>query len=844
MISLEKFKEVLAAGYAANQANILLPSWENGRAVGRERSEILDGVFCSFLDDIIAEFKPDYQFFVAAIGGWGRQEVFPNSDMDLILVHESGVPPMDPFLEGYRTQLINFLDALHYISPEYNIYPIDELGDVDVHTKTAVLDLRILRGDHALAKNVTQALFCEKNPFEYMLRKLQDFHTEHQKYKEGLHQVPFSIKYGPGCLRDIQTALWLECFEREVPLVELYAALPPEVFSAMEYLFKVRALTNYMHGIQAENFENIPFIGSSKNEELTSDFLKQLDSFLGNDSRAHLLETRRCISSFAQRQIRRRLGKGVLVSENIAYGIDGLHAVLRSDADKDNQTFYGLMHASQKYQLPVSQETVDLFLSETRHFVISHPAFLELLNSPGIISPTLETMLECGALGKVIPGFSSLETACYADTHRHRDITRARQAVYRLQNLDTLENHVNEEQDAQTRFFREEYQKLDRHEKFILRLGLLCKGIPQELGVSSEHYVQEMQRESYPALAASVASCIKYLIDSKGVLLEATQSATVIDGKFLEKLTETVKDEQHARLLLLFTYADMDYAHPANGNANGNGTGRKSESISTTQWSNIIHIYTQLMKLFSGEPSFLVDVTELGEAREQIFKTLPPKFVHSRYHEPLPTHLRDIQRVHARLLQDEKQYSLVNISPRSYADETYLVKVICKDTPGLVQRMAALFYTEGLNIQHAEIYSLPSPYGIAFDLFELQPTHGRTSQERFNPDTLSQRLTEALFHEPAVPQKPDSILRKARPDYTHDYLPEASLHRLTVAAKDQRGLLWAILTSLSEALPVDIDSLSTYVHRDGKIYDIIFFRTGTNPLEVPTALQRMYPAVR
>lgn len=184
-----------------------------------------------------------------AIGGYGRGELAPASDIDLLLVHDGEHPAAVAALA--ESLLYPLWDAGLSVGHAVRT-PLDCLafaaGRVDA--ATAMLDARPVAGDEALAEQVRAEVlgWVREDPRGFAVRLWEAMLERHRRYGTVSHHLEPDVKEGSGGLRDVQTLGWLAAVAGETPdlptldgVGTLRAVEREEVDAATEFLTRVRS---------------------------------------------------------------------------------------------------------------------------------------------------------------------------------------------------------------------------------------------------------------------------------------------------------------------------------------------------------------------------------------------------------------------------------------------------------------------------------------------------------------------------------------------------------------------------------------------------------------------------
>lgn len=144
-----------------------------------------------------------------ALGSFGRQELHPYSDLDiLILLSEPSAPPINR-IEHFIQQL---WDSGFNVGHQVTTIPaLLELCKNDVTTLSSLMDMRLLTGNCTLTEELAYAIRPHNIwPCQAFLEaKIAEQYHRHKKYSSTAYNLEPNVKNGPGGLRDIQTILWI-----------------------------------------------------------------------------------------------------------------------------------------------------------------------------------------------------------------------------------------------------------------------------------------------------------------------------------------------------------------------------------------------------------------------------------------------------------------------------------------------------------------------------------------------------------------------------------------------------------------------------------------------------------
>jgi [protein-PII] uridylyltransferase len=201
-----------------------------------------------------------------AIGGYGRRDLAPYSDLDLLVLHADGKP--DGFVKLAAERLVYALWDLR-LEVGYAVRDLrtcDQLASEDHTARTALLDLRHLEGDRELFRALERAelhgLSAAKVE-KFLADKMDEMRSRRERFGDSLYLLEPNLKESEGGLRDLQSALWLARVRFKVAgITELLSrALLPEreireMRRARDFLWRVR---NEMHYLAGRKWDQLTF---------------------------------------------------------------------------------------------------------------------------------------------------------------------------------------------------------------------------------------------------------------------------------------------------------------------------------------------------------------------------------------------------------------------------------------------------------------------------------------------------------------------------------------------------------------------------------------------------------
>ena len=145
---------------------------------------------------------------LAAVGGYGRGELYPYSDVDLLILLDQPPSPQD---ETRLSELVAALWDLG-IEPGYSVRTIDDCvreAESDITVQTCLLETRFISGRRSLVNAFNKAMLSLLDPKSFYRAKLAEMRQRHTRYQETPYALEPNCKESPGGLRDLQVIRWM-----------------------------------------------------------------------------------------------------------------------------------------------------------------------------------------------------------------------------------------------------------------------------------------------------------------------------------------------------------------------------------------------------------------------------------------------------------------------------------------------------------------------------------------------------------------------------------------------------------------------------------------------------------
>lgn len=145
---------------------------------------------------------------LTAVGGYGRGELYPYSDVDLLILLDQSPTAND---EARLQEIVAALWDLG-IEPGYSVRTIEDClreAQTDITVQTCLLETRFICGRRSLVNQFNKAMLAHLDPKAFYRAKLAEMRQRHTRYQETPYALEPNCKESPGGLRDLQVIRWM-----------------------------------------------------------------------------------------------------------------------------------------------------------------------------------------------------------------------------------------------------------------------------------------------------------------------------------------------------------------------------------------------------------------------------------------------------------------------------------------------------------------------------------------------------------------------------------------------------------------------------------------------------------
>jgi [protein-PII] uridylyltransferase len=755
------------------------------------------------VDDLIRRSYQEYLepvfpagLALLAVGGYGRSELFPYADIDLLILVEKAIEG-----DEKRERLSSFLRTLwdSGLRLSQSVRTVGECcayqpGNLEL--SISLLDRRLLTGDEPLAAQLdakfTPFLRSERST---LLRNLVELSRgRHSKFQNTIYHLEPHIKDGPGGLRDLQVVRWLAKIKEEEPdpVAESFAYLAN---LRCELHFRQRRDHNVLTFALQEELSPQPAIW------MREQFRHARTIFRLAEKRLDQTEESLAGGLYQQfRDWRSRIS-------NAEFTVHRDKVLFRSpqQLQQDPALLLRLFEFCARHGVeltPDAEERIGVFLPRFQRWIDTSPPLwpaLQTILRQKHAAMALRGMHQSGVLEAIFPEFRLIDCLVIRDFY-HR-YTVDEHTLVAMEKLLALAGN----QDATRANFAEIFTETDNIERILLALIFhdIGKGAP-----TTDHAAEStrLARRAFDRIQLPEEDremCL-FLIEQHLALSSIMNSRDLRDPLTIEAAAKRTGTVERLRSLTLFTFADSSAVNP--------------EALTTWRSSQLWQLYLSTYAELTRELES-ARISEAPADLKDFVEGFPLRYAN--------THSEAEMRAHQTLESKARHAgAAVEIAKNS---GSYTAAIVTEDRPVLFASLAGALASFGLNILKAEAFS--NTQGMVLDTFTFEDPL-RTLE--LNPPEV-ERLRTLLVNVASGKEDVGKLL-KGRPTRT----PKGKLGRIRpivsirserptsslieIVAEDRPGLLFELASAISsESCDIDTVLIHTEAH---KAIDVFYVSSG------------------
>ena len=681
---------------------------------------------------------------IISVGGYGRREMAPFSDVDLLFLTPY---KMTPWSENVIETVLYLLWDLKLKvgHSSRSIKDCLRLGSEDYTIRTAMLEHRFVCGDINLASQLNEKLW--KNLFsgtakDFISAKLIERENRHEKHGQR-YMVEPNVKEGKGGLRDLQSLYWIAKYVYQTQNISDLVDL--NVFRSDEYL-QFEQAEEFLWAVRCQ----MHHLADRAIEQLSFDLQVEVASAMGyHDSR-----DQRAVEIFMQDYFRHATRVGDLTRIFLT-SLEAVHAkdepllerIFKRKPKIDNN--YIVIHnrlaiKSEKEFLTNPINLLKLFSEALRTGLLIHPnamrlvsanlamvnnefrasteaqqIFLELLLKHGNPERALRRMNELGFLAKFIPEFEPI--VAMMQFNMYHSYTVDEHTIQCLKTLAQIEkSELVEELPIASSILK------DGVNRKVIYIALLLHDIGK--GRSDDHSIlgAKIAKQVSPRLGLNKqeTETVEWLVRYHLLMSDMAQKRDISDPRTVRDFAKAVQSVKRLNLLTVLTVCDV-------------------RSVGPDTWNNwkatlIRQLYAETKAILEQGAEALNRENRMTEAKKALREKLSEwdnkdiKIETGRHYPPYWQGFQvDAQFAFAKLLRNLGADEIkIELTPDTDRDATRICFAL-SDHPGIFSRLAGALALVGANVVDARSYT--SKDGFATAAFWIQDGDGSPyNQARFS----------------------------------------------------------------------------------------------------------------
>ena len=752
-----------------------------------------------------------------ALGGYGRQLLFPYSDLDILFLFGSDKAERDfrPLIAEFSKTLWDM--GFRVSSAGRTLEECKRIEEDNAEFHLALLDRRFLTGDRELFERLDTKVLPgpEKQARPFLSAELRKLTRERlARYGNTIFHLEPNVKESPGGLRDYQAAAWLRQISGEKQEFWNSTAAEDEMAAgAVDFLSAIRCFLHYsnerndntltyeLQAKAAERALGLPTSAALDAQRSPAEWMRVYFRQARTLNRQLLRYMEQ--KAPAQQSLRQRIfsvarGPKFETGDGKPFAVrDGLLEVMDQTALADRTQLFCLFATAATTGVPLSREaerTIAYVLLHpelpVRNADITWPAFQEILSAdfPGV---ALRPMQRLGLLTKILPEFAAIDSLVVRDFYHRYTVDE-----HTLRTIEHLQELANPP-DTRGANFSSLWKIVDRRDLLILSLLLhdVGKGMAVENHVAGSLTALESSAARLQ-LSADEKAEVSFLIERHLDMSATVQRRDIFDPATVSGFAAIVQSPERLQRLCLLTYADI---HAVNPEAL---TPWKAEML----WQLFVSTSNHFSRTLDRDRLHALDeVPVLQQVRkltgsagtvaiERFLEGFPRRYLAVHSAPDIAAHFSLYQKLDA----DPVQIELVA------KQRAYSLTLLAADRPALFATIAGVLAGWGMNIIQADAFA--NAAGVVLDTFHFTDLHRTLELNPSEVDRFCKSLVdvvrgkaplEALLkgRESAGRQRPPKVEVPTR--ITFDDASSMHSTLLEIVTQDHPGLLHEIGSALA-----------------------------------------------
>src|SRR5437588_1807727 len=709
-----------------------------------------------------------------ALGGYGRGELNPFSDVDVMLLHRQSAE-VSPRLKEMVNQILYLLwdSGFKVGHSTRSIKEAIAQANSDMRTKTAMLEAQFLAGDTQLAREFREQFRAKcvvGHERDYVEMRMDDQVSRHKKYGDSVFLQEPNLKSGCGGLRDYQNLLWITYFKEGslstnqlVGKDWLSESDQRRIERAYDFLLRLRTDLHYATGratdilhlnLQEQIASRLGYSarkGQLRSESLMRDYyghtrniLRVTERITQQFVRGHVTSKTRSLFSFLPlaRANKTPLGQFFFIENK------QLHPARRDVFRNDPEQIMRAFELAQEHEVDISPELEDFLSRSLRHVTRTYQyargpraIFKSILSQKGRVGRILRMMHRVDFLGRYIPEFGQL--TCLV---QHEFFHRYTADEHTLVCIDKLDQ-VMQTENPKLRAYRDLFEKLE--DPYVLYLALLLHDTGRAVGARPHSQASAFFAQGAAArlrLSTAQRRSLVLLVDHHLTLSNMAQQRNLDDPETAVEFARIVRDQPNLDALMLLTLAD--------------GQGTSADAWSDWKESLVWQLYHSTSQYLSDQEAFYEQAkiererlearvtenlgAEFSEEVEAHFEVMPDNYFRAFTTDEIFSHLRLFRRFLENLYVRDEPPRAPAVAWQAFPEQGHSIASFCAwDGQELLAKIAGAFAVVPVNILSADIYTRGD--NVVLDIFRLRDPRFAAVTDKQDQALIESTLRSALI---------------------------------------------------------------------------------------------------
>ncbi len=774
-----------------------------GQELAREIAVVMDAVVLATYRRVVDRASGAHA--LVALGGYGRCEMAPHSDVDLLFLCEKEQDKVPEFVSGVLNPLWDLGFEVGHSSR--TLAESVQLAREDLESRTAMMDGRLLAGDETFFVEFQERLY--KRVPKRTISDLDTWRRQRVAAWQSVQLLEPNIKESPGGLREMQVFDWALKAKAKTPEVNelrgqyLDAGDVERLARSRTFLWRVRHALHFAVGRKRDVLEHDlkPQIAAGLGYE---DEFQELaverfmrDYYLHARTTYHLVE-------LAFRRLRRkpRNSRRSMYLERGVASVDG--EILLADGEEyfaeKPERLLGIFLTAQMKNLELSEEAqrtvhacLHLIDDGFRRSLAHRDIFLKILNHKDRVALTLRRLHDLGVLGAYLPEFGGL--TCLVQYDIYHIYTVDEHTLVALENLEALGQREGS--------MAEIFVECERRDLLFLAVLL------HDVGKSKrdDHIVRGIEMcavlSERMGLTEEEQSMLLFLVENHQEMVLISRRRDLDDYEMIVEFSELFANMEWLKSLYLISYADLSAVSPD----------------AWTDWQEAL-----LWELYSKTVEQLRSGLQTLEEKERARRVLAGHLEHisGRWSEQMVVQFKEhVERLPPRYLiaydrgQVEMHLEMIGrLGQQQLFDVKFIeqqghteIAICACDQHQLMAKICGVLAVNDINILRADLHTRDDE--VVLDIFQVTDIDGSAVL----PEWKQQRVREQLAEVISLKLKARELIKRyssnwdrRRKKQQHEQSPRVEFDNqisayytvIDIEAQDDVGLLYRIAYELAD----------------------------------------------